>query len=105
MNLTAKLTWWKSLMTLTFVVVMAGIQTTDVLAVKEPGASKGMPALQGQEAVDYLKQKGLYGKLCEQVEASRLEIGWDAASGYTAENRRQNMRARFSREGALIGPV
>ncbi|MDQ3009978.1 MAG: hypothetical protein M3X11_04665, partial [Acidobacteriota bacterium] len=36
--------------------------------------SKALPALQGQPAVDYLKQHGLFDHLKASIEASRHEI-------------------------------
>ncbi len=69
------------------------------------------PALQGRPAIDYLKQRGLYGRVRASVEASRYEIGWRERTGlaglkkaYQAVNPAQNLRAYFSPQGVRITP-
>ncbi|MDQ3013064.1 MAG: FG-GAP repeat protein, partial [Acidobacteriota bacterium] len=70
-----------------------------------------MPGLQGQPAIDYLKQHGLFESVKAAVEAGRHEIKWLPNAGrpglggaYQANNSGQNLRASFSRAGALITP-
>lgn len=78
-----------------------------------------MPGLQGQPAIDYLKQHGLFKSIKDAVEADRYEMHWvseglperlpgtghpGSSEGWQANNPNQNLQASFSRDGALIAP-
>jgi len=74
---------------------------------KVAAASQSLPALQGQPAVNYLKENGLYGRLQTAVESSRYEIQHASRSGlpqtlkaageiYQAKNPGQHLQAFFS---------
>ena len=59
-----------------------------------------MPALRGQAALDYLKEKGLYDSLEQAVAAARYQVRDDGCSAegdssFSAENPAQAMTARF----------
>lgn len=116
MNLTLKLSWKIKLVALA-AGLLAGLGAWCSIGLGARGASAGavsskadepMPNLQGEAAVDYLKRRGLYQSIKAKVEADRHEIRWtpEAGSGgaYQADNPGQNLRASFSRNGALIAP-
>ncbi len=74
---------------------------------KVAAASQSLPALQGQPAVNYLKENGLYGRLHTAVESSRYEIQHASRSGlpqtlktageiYQTTNPAQHLQAFFS---------
>ena len=74
-----------------------------------------MPGLQGQPAIDYLKQRGLFESVNNAVEAGRYEIKWlpdglpeagRPGSGGVRQvnNPGQKVRTSFLRDGALITP-
>jgi hypothetical protein len=52
-------------------------------------------ALQGAQAVSWLKQQGIYDSLRPATEASRYQLQW-ADGAYQAINPAQNLRARFT---------
>ena len=75
-------------------------------------ARQPLPAMQGQPAVDYLKEHGMYDRLHESIEASRyqlerLPLGHWAGKGatYRANNPAQHLQASFSDEQMRLQPV
>jgi hypothetical protein len=103
---------------LTLVVVLAimaaALLKADHGRISANAASAGqpLPALQGQPAVDYLKEHGLYNRLHESIETSQYELeqlpqsrlaGMGAA--YQANNPAQHLQASFSSEQMLLEPV
>jgi hypothetical protein len=71
-----------------------------------------LPALQGQPAVDYLKEQGIYDRLHESIQAGQYELEQlpqrlPAVTGarYRANNPAQHLQASFSGEQMLLEPV
>ena len=79
-------------------------------AASAPSASRNAkpmsPALRGQEAIDQLKQQGLYSSLQEAMAASRYKAEWQAQTAlaemqgaYELKNPAHNLRAFLTSNG------
>jgi outer membrane protein assembly factor BamB len=88
----------------------------------QPQAIKPLTSLQGKPARDYLKERGLYVRLQNLIEAAQYQIDPqpqaqkssalrsglqknDAAEIYEATNPAQNLRARFSGRDVVLQPL
>jgi len=64
---------------------------------RPPNEKQSLPSLQGQKAVDQLKQQDLYSSLQEAVAATCYEAEWQAAQGaYELKNSAQGLRAQVT---------
>ncbi len=84
MNLTLNLSWKMKLMALALG-LLVGLAVCNVTNRSAQGASakpdgaashEPMPSLQGQPAIDYLKQHGLFDNIKTAVEANSYKIQW-----------------------------
>jgi hypothetical protein len=71
-----------------------------------------LPALQGQPAVDYLKEHGLYNRLHNSIETSQYELAplsqnhlARTSTAYQASNPAQHLQASFNGERVLLEPL
>src|SRR5262250_3190861 len=62
------------------------------------------PALQGEDALNHLKEQGLYGSLQEAVTAARYGFYQESKQGgaWLADNHAQRLRARFNPDGLQV---
>ena len=70
-----------------------------------------LPALQGEKAVQHLKEQGLYDSLQKAVEATRYEMRWEEQPAlgnlppsYYAPNPAQQLNAYFTPQGLHLAP-
>jgi hypothetical protein len=73
------------------------------------GKSSALPALQGEAAVEHLKQQGLYDSLDQAVQATRYGVRWTehtnlpgAQGAYAAANPAQQFHAYFTPSGLSL---
>ncbi|HMV51958.1 MAG TPA: hypothetical protein PKD31_29715, partial [Blastocatellia bacterium] len=93
------------LLTVGGAIVLRGNRTATV----RPETTGAQPALRGQQAIDYLKQQGVYDSINQAMRAARYNIAWAARSplpggggAYEAVNAEQNLRAYFTPEGVTV---
>src|ERR1051325_5870045 len=90
------------------------IRTGPVSAPADAPSSQASTNLQGQLAIDYLKEHGIYDRLSASIEQAEYEIdrglrslgerGQSDEEVYAATNRAQNLRAQFSGGEVLLQP-
>jgi hypothetical protein len=63
-----------------------------------------LPALQGEAALNYLKEQGLYGSLQKAVKAARYGLYQESkqSGGWLADNPAPRLRARFTPDGLQV---
>ena len=76
-----------------------------------PITSSSLPALQGEKAIQRLKEEGLYSSLQKAVEATRYEIRWEEQPAlnhlppsYHAPNPAQRFNVYFMSNGLQLAP-
>ncbi len=73
--------------------------------------SAALPTLQGEKAVEQLKEQGLYDSLQEALDAARYELRWEeqpalrrVPPSYHAPNPAQRLNAYFTSQGLHLAP-
>ena len=64
----------------------------------------GAPALKGDQAISWLRHRGIYDSLRSSIEADRYQMQWEDGAYHTT-NPPQNLRARFTPTGISVAVV